>query len=132
MGSHIHHSRAFMEIERRRDDGEGMVLAAPALVEAYSVMTRLPPPHRLPGEIAMALIEANFINGEVRMVAMSAAAYTAMLREASREGIVGGRVYDAVIVACAVSAGVSAILTFNESHFRSLAVRDIRIVVPGG
>ncbi len=38
-----------------------MLLPAPALVEAYAVLTRLPPPHRLSVPDALALLEANFI-----------------------------------------------------------------------
>lgn len=44
---HEHHTRATEEIERRLSRGEEMIVAAPALVEAYAVLTRLPPPHRL-------------------------------------------------------------------------------------
>ena len=34
---------------------------APALVEAYAVLTRLPPPHRLSPDMALALLENNFL-----------------------------------------------------------------------
>jgi len=41
---HEHHARAKAETERRLDDGEILVLAAHTLVEAYTVLTRLPAP----------------------------------------------------------------------------------------
>src|SRR5439155_4456381 len=44
---HEHHAAAAREIERRLAAGEPMIVAAPALVESYAVLTRLPPPHRL-------------------------------------------------------------------------------------
>jgi hypothetical protein len=43
-GWHEHHSRALDEIERRFGRREALVAAAPALVEAYAVLTRLPAP----------------------------------------------------------------------------------------
>jgi len=47
-GWHEHHDRATRAIEQRLDHGETMVVAAPGHIEAYAVLTRLPPPHRLP------------------------------------------------------------------------------------
>jgi hypothetical protein len=43
---HEHHERVAKEIARRLDRGEAMIAAAPALVEAYAVLTRLPSPYR--------------------------------------------------------------------------------------
>jgi hypothetical protein len=37
-----------------------MIVAAPALTEAYAVLTRLPPPHRLSPQTALTLLENNF------------------------------------------------------------------------
>jgi hypothetical protein len=45
---HEHHERATREIERRLDCGEKLIVAAPGLIEAYAVLTRLPP-RRCPG-----------------------------------------------------------------------------------
>jgi len=39
---HEHHAAAAGEIERRLGRGERMAIPAPALVEAYAVLTRLP------------------------------------------------------------------------------------------
>ena len=39
---HEHYEPAAAEIERRRARGETMFLAAPSLIETYSVLTRLP------------------------------------------------------------------------------------------
>src|SRR6184192_3362205 len=44
---HMHHEATAAEISRRLSRGEEPVMAAPALVEAYAVLTRLPAPHRL-------------------------------------------------------------------------------------
>lgn len=39
-----HHEWATEEIERRLERGETLCMAAHTLVEAYAVLTRLPPP----------------------------------------------------------------------------------------
>lgn len=127
---HEHHGQAVEEIEQRLGRGEKMIVAAPALVEAYAVLTRFPPPHRLSAADALALVESNFMRA-VRVIALDGESYCALLRRAPNGDIVGGRVYDAVIAACAFKAKVAALLTFNESHFLSFAERGIEIIVPG-
>src|SRR5215471_8475455 len=113
---HEHHLRAVEAIDGRRSRRERMVVAAPALVEAYAVLTRLPPPHRLAPDIALHLVDANFVHG-VSCVALSAGEYRTLLRAAPDDGVAGGRAYDAVIARCARRARVRTLLTFNATHF---------------
>jgi hypothetical protein len=75
---HEHHDAAAKEIERRLAARARMIVAAPALVEAYAVLTRLPPPHRLSPEMALSLIESNFLK-LATMVALNAKAYASLL-----------------------------------------------------
>lgn len=127
---HEHHRQASEEIERRLRRGERMVVAAPALVEAYAVLTRLPPPHRLSPADTVALLETNFMSTS-KIVALDGGSYRALLRQAPEVGVAGGRTYDAVIAACALKAKAAALLTFNEDHFLSLSGEEMEIVVPG-
>jgi predicted nucleic acid-binding protein len=60
-GWHESHLAAREAIERRLRQADTMLVAGPALVEAYAVLTRLPPPHRLSASDAVALLDANFI-----------------------------------------------------------------------
>ena len=106
-----------------------MIVAAPALVESYAVLTRLPAPHRLSPRDALDVLEANFIRAG-KIVALDGASYRALLRRAPEEGVVGGRTYDAVIAACADKARAAALLTFNEDHFQPLR-HQAEVVVPG-
>lgn len=126
---HQHHDPAAAEIERRLRAHERLATAAHALAEAYAVMTRLPAPHRLSPANALALIEGNF--GEsARVTALNAAEYRSLLRGAAREGIAGGRTYDAVIAECAQKARADVLLTFNAAHFAHLEAAGVRVVVP--
>jgi predicted nucleic acid-binding protein len=126
---HEHHGRASDEIERRLRRRERMLVAAPALVEAYAVLTRLPAPHRLGPSDALLLLEANFMRPG-KTVALTAESYSALLRQAPVNGISGGRSYDAVIAYCAAHARANALLTFNEADFAWTATLGIEIVVP--
>ena len=127
---HEHHARAREEIERRLRRAETMLVAAPTLVEAYAVLTRLPSPHRLSPADALALLEADFI-AVGTILALDGEAYVALLRRAPEDGISGGRMYDAVIAACASKTKGTTVLTFNASHFAPFSRRGVEIVVPG-
>jgi predicted nucleic acid-binding protein len=112
---HRHHETTWKEIERRAAAGETPVLSAHSLAEAYSVLTRLPEPHRLRPDDALAVLEANW--GEARLVALSPADYRSTLRRCRDAGIGGGAVYDALIASCARKARVATLVTWDVGGF---------------
>ena len=79
---HQHHAPATGEITRRLRAAEPMFIAAPAAVEAYAVLTRLPAPYRLASADALRLIEVSFTSAG-RLVALNAHLYGALLRRAA-------------------------------------------------
>lgn len=105
-------------------------MAAPALVEAFAVLTRLPPPYRIAPANALFLLESNFMSDR-RLIFLSDSAYKSLLRESAGLAIAGGRIYDAIIAKCAVQAGANALLTLNERHFKDLLQERVKLVVPG-
>jgi predicted nucleic acid-binding protein len=129
-GWHPDHPRSSAEIRRRLSQGQELVVAAPALVEAFAVLTRLPPPHRVVAAEALFLLESNFMSDR-RLVSLSESAYKSLLRDSAGLGIAGGKVYDAVIAECAMQAGVDALLTLNDRHFLDVARDRLRVIVPG-
>jgi predicted nucleic acid-binding protein len=126
---HEHHELAANEIDRRLARREKMIVAAPALVEAYAVLTRLPPPHRISPEAALTLLDNNFVKS-VTVIALTAKTYEALLRLAPEKGVAGGRTYDAVIGTCAERGKASTVLTFNAGDFVALG-KDFAVVIPG-
>ena len=126
---HAHHPQAAAEIERRLGARERMATAAHALAETYAVLTRFPAPHRLAPADALALLDGNFID-RAQIVALDVGGYRALLRRAGKEGISGGRTYDALIGECALKAKAAVLLTFNAAHFARLEASGVRIVVP--
>lgn len=128
---HVYHARAQAEIDRRLARGERMLVAAPALVEAYAVLTRLPPPHRIARGDACSLLETNFLRG-ARLIALDGRGSRALLREAPQAGVAGGRTSDAVIAACALTSRGTVLVTFNPGDFVPFGRRGWRVFVPGG
>lgn len=128
-GWHADHLATLSEIQRRLSLGEEMVAAAPALIEAYAVLTRLPAAQRLAPDHALATIEAGFI-ARRRVIALTYRDYLRLLRGSPSAEVFGGRTYDSVIAECAVKARVSALLTLNADHFQSWASDQMKVVVP--
>ena len=86
-------------------------LPAHVLVEAYSVLTRLPPPHRAPGDIVAAFLARAFDGAPL---SLKGASHRELVGRMARSGIVGGSIYDAVVAATA------------KQHRATLMTRDVR------
>jgi predicted nucleic acid-binding protein len=123
---HEFHDRAFHAMGKLIS-ARLLLIPFPALIESYSVMTRLPSPHRLHPEIAYQLLHDSF--SETRAVGLSAGSAWSFLSECVEAGIAGGRVYDAVIASAAIAAQASELLTFNPRDFEAFNDR-IAIIVP--
>ncbi len=98
-------------------------------LEFFSVATRLPPEYRLTPADAWALLEAEVFD-RMAVHELPAGDRREMLRAASREGIAGGRIYDAHIAEVARSAGAEVIVTDNRRHFLSALRHGIRVETP--
>jgi predicted nucleic acid-binding protein len=123
---HEHHAATVADLTRRRSAGQSVVMAAHAVLEAFAVLTRLPPPHRLAPADALAVLDRNF--GKAETAALSGAEAWRLVRREAASGTAGGRIYDRHIAACAVKADVDEILTWNVRHFAGMTA--IRAVSP--
>lgn len=124
------HGRTTAAVGARLDRGASMLLAAPALAEAYAVLTRLPAPFRLSPADGLGLLRANF--GRAKAVALGTSDYWSLLDRAPGESIAGGRTYDALIAACARKGKAAELLTLNFRHFEQFAGAGLRVVDPAG
>ena len=93
---HAQHSKADSII-----DGKTRLLAHCA-VEAYSVLTRLPPPHRVRAHLVRDFLEARFPDP---YVGLDADHYAALIPRLVELGISGGAAYDALVAATAQAVG---------------------------
>ena len=123
---HEFHQRAFHSLEKAMAGG-ALIVPLPVLIESYSVLTRLPSPHRLRPEIAYQLLHDSF-EGSL-LVGLSHRKAWTFLRECTESATSGGRVYDAVIASAAIEAHANELLTFNPRDFEAFRDR-ISIVVP--
>ena len=105
---HEHHEAAANDMERRLAGRAKMIVAAPSLIEAYAVLPRFPPPHRLSPQTALTLLENNFFK-LATVIALNAKSYETLLLRAPKIGVAGGRTYDAVIGACAAQGKASTV-----------------------
>lgn len=85
------------EAARHALDG-GLRLIEHCALETYSVLTRLPPPHRSPGDIVRDFLEIRFPDPFLRL---SAAAYRTFILGLPQHAIAGGAAYDALVAATA-------------------------------
>jgi predicted nucleic acid-binding protein len=98
-------------------------------LEFYSVATRLPPEFRLtPGDAARLLDEEVFARMAVHD--LPARERLPMLAAAARDGIAGGRIYDAHIAEVARAAGAAVVVTDNRRHFLAALRHGLRIETP--
>ncbi len=90
----------------RRALDEGLKLVEHCALETYSVLTRLPPPHRAPGEVVRDFIVARFPAPFLRL---SPAEYRKFLLELAKLEIAGGAAYDALVAATAAARSAELI-----------------------
>ncbi len=83
---------------------KGPRVPAHVLVETYSVLTRLPPPHRAPADIVVAFLAQRFRQAPLTL---EPRAWLTLLEKVVEFGVTGGAVYDAVIAASARQAGAT-------------------------
>jgi len=76
----------------------GLRLPEHCALETYSVLTRLPPPHRAPGDVVRDFLAARFSEPFLRL---SPAAYRAFLLGLWEREVTGGAAYDALVAATA-------------------------------
>ena len=79
-------------------------LLAQVAVEAYSVLTRLPPAHRVTPAVAHDYLSRTFRSPPI---VLSARGYEALIELAAAVGLAGGSVYDALVAATAKEAGAT-------------------------
>ncbi|MBA3393294.1 MAG: type II toxin-antitoxin system VapC family toxin [Deltaproteobacteria bacterium] len=86
---HEHHEVALEAIARLD------VVVSHCLLETYSVLTRLPTPHRMAPSIVSQFLQLAFKDHAV--IALSAAEQRALVPRCATHGIAGGMVYDGLI-----------------------------------
>jgi len=84
----------------RRALDRGVRLIEHCALETYSVLTRLPPPHRTSGEVVRDFLEARFPDPFLRL---SERAYKDFIFGLAERSVSGGAAYDALVAATAAA-----------------------------
>jgi predicted nucleic acid-binding protein len=93
------------EAARRALDG-GLRLIDHCALETYSVLTRLPPPHRTSGDVVRDFLAARFPQPLLRL---SGSAYKGFILDLADRGVTGGAAYDALVAATAAGCGADLV-----------------------
>jgi len=101
--------------------------AWPCCLEFYSVATRLPQEFRLRATDALTLLETEVL-ARFDVADLPGAQRRAFLTECCREGVQGGRLYDAHIAAVARASGARVVVTDNPRDFAALERQGIRVL----
>src|SRR5258708_8166919 len=109
---HEHHGKTLTSYERRLRKNEVPVIPVQAILECYSVLTRLPAPHRLPPEATRLAMEETFSRTAV-MAGVRAEAALRALAKLSSPGVRGGGGVRAPRPRCVAQAGRT-----DESHVK--------------
>lgn len=90
--------------EQAREAAAAAAIPAHARLETYSVLTRMPPPHRLEAPIVAELLQSWFPADET--LVPSAVLSRDLVQRCSERGIDGGAVYDALVGLSAAEASL--------------------------
>jgi len=123
---HFPRARAVLEsVAGKQDEGH---VSCHTLAELYSALTSLPvTPRLLPAE-AERMIDTN-VRPHFRLIRVTNAMYGRAVSACVARSLTGGKVYDALLLECARTAGCQRIYTFNVRDFRDLAPDLAELIV---
>lgn len=131
LAAHQSHRVAVAAVEEVLSSEGGFLLPVHAALESFSVLTRLPSPHRLRPEDAGRLLRET-CGVHARLVASPPPSrWWSFLSDLAAARVVGGRAYDALILRSALDGGARRLLTLNPRHFADLVPAGFAVVAPG-
>lgn len=117
--AHRKHKSALSALTKAKNKEFKLFVSAHSILEIYSVLTSAPFKPKITSVIAKQLIENN-IKSFAKIVYLTDKDYFTILEKMSRSGLIGGIVYDAIILKCALNSKVDEILTLNSKDFLRL------------
>ena len=127
---HDAHERAFSWFQRIVKNTDEGAVSAHTIAELYAELSTLPyRPVRKPPDVRE-LIDRNIIN-HMEIVSLDARDYVEIVHHMADRSLIGGSIYDALILWSAEKAGAARIVTLNSKDFlRILPEFANRIIVP--
>jgi predicted nucleic acid-binding protein len=116
-GAHLAHDPCISLLGRLKK-GEAHC-ALHSYAEFYAVLSRKPGIPRLRTTDVDLMLER--LGRVFTPVSLTRREYRQVIHSSAQRGVAGGRLYDALILACAVKIDASDIYTLNEKDFKALA-----------
>lgn len=101
----------------------GLRLIEHCALETYSVLTRLPPPHRVQGALVRDFLAARFPDPLLRLSPRSHREFVFKLPD---HGVAGGAAYDALVAATAAASGAE-LVTCDRRALPIYEIYDVQI-----
>lgn len=113
---------------RHRVDGAEFILADHAVIESFSVLSRIPAPFGLPPSEAERFLREYF--AEATIASLEPGYAWNVIRHTLDRGYWGGRVHDAEIAMASYEAGARLLLTWNLRDFVTVAPVGLEVRKP--
>ena len=126
--SHPKHQRAFPWLKKSKKNEFELIIACHTIAELYAVLSALPTKPRISPAAAWRLVHEN-IEATGKIVSLTAAEYSSVIKKISERGLVGGITYDALIAKVAEKSKVEQLLTLNSDHFKRVWPEGEKIIV---
>ena len=127
--SHPNHKECFSLLEKVFDKKMEAVTSSHALLEFYSVFSKLPLKTRISPLEIQEIIEKN-IYSNFKIILAEEKDYKEVISQITSLGLSGGIVYDLFHYICARKAKVNTILTYNERDFQKINFEKISVLLP--
>jgi len=116
-GGHAHHNTSISRLGTANK--KQSACGVHSLAEVYAVMTALPVKPMIPPEQALLFVEE--VRKRLTLVSLNGEEYFAAIQKAAGDGFSGGRIYDALLLACAAKVKAQSIYTWNLKHYQAIA-----------
>ena len=126
---HTFHEITRTEWERLKRQDVKFVVACHALLEAFAVLTRMPPPFRRAPEEVERLLRENF-GDDADIPPVAEDMVWSAMRDLVAQRVSSGAIYDAVIARSTLAAGAAVLLTWNPKDFLRVAPAGLEITTP--
>ena len=118
--SHPHYAQARPALLRVAAGQDKGFMGQHSIAEVFAALTRLPVQPRIHPTEAVRIITDNILP-HFEVVPIGQADYLEALNMMASGGWIGAKIYDALLLHCAVKCAVQRVFTFNLGEFRQLA-----------
>lgn len=114
---HVHHARSIKVF--REAQQQFSACAIHSFAEFYATMSALPDKPKLTPEQVLLFIQE--IRQRLSPIVLEAQEYLETIEKTAARGLTSGKIYDALLLACAAKSQAQIIYTWNLKHFHSIA-----------